>query len=442
MTVNWGALASSNTAIWDRAGSNLDANLQRIRETVEKRRLAQVLTAAQAGNPEAMRQLYAMNPQLAMQMEDQLHERGERGRKTKSRESIAAILLGETPANALAPMPTAPAAFGSGNALSQPAPPSPPPAPVRAAANPQAAAAPDPQPDTPDTQQEWAQYLGKLAEWADTPEKWDQAADYFVGLGYQGAAQFKGKFSPQARQQLMSQAGPGQSQRYSDAERAAIEADPEAFLTFQGKRLDVTGKQLKNMVDLNNASMQLLGGVHDQATYDAAKQRALQLYSSFGQDASAFLGGLPPEYSPETVRMLQLQGMDTSKQLAAIARENNIGSQIEVREQRADEYERHNRAMESNARRGQDRRGNGGGSKAPTPTSVIGRIMDKQARGEPLTAAERQTLQEYRAGKGSKGGRGGGADLIGQVYQRGGKRIQYSKSAGGYVDLATGQKVN
>lgn len=435
MTVNWGALASSNTAIWDRAGSNLDANLQRIRETGEKRRLAQVLTAAQAGNPEAMRQLYAMNPQLAMQMEDQLHERGERGRKTKSRESIAAILLGGTPANALAPMPTAPAAFGSGNALSQPAPPSPPPAPVRAAANPQAAAAPDPQPDTPDTQQEWAQYLGKLAEWADTPEKWDQAADYFVGLGHQGAAQFKGKFSPQARQQLMSQAGLGQSQRYSDAERAAIEADPEAFLTFQGKRLDVTGKQLKNMVDLNNASMQLLGGVHDQATYDAAKQRALQLYSSFGQDASAFLGGLPPEYSPETVRMLQLQGMDTSKQLAAIARENNIGSQIEVREQRADEYERHNRAMESRPGRG----ARSAAPKSPTPTTVIGRIMDKQSRGESLTPAERQTLQEYRAGKGGKSR--GGADLIGQVYQKGGRRIQYSKKAGGYVDLATGQPV-
>lgn len=412
MTVNWGALASSNTAIWDRAASNLDANLQRILESEQKRRLAQVLTAAQAGNPEAMRQLYAVNPQLAMQMEDQLHERDERGRKTRSRESLTTMLLGGAPANALAPMPTAPAGLSSGNALAQPAAAVPTAAPVRAVANPQAAAAPDPQ--APDTQQEWTQYLGKLAEWADTPEKWDQAADYFVGLGHQDAAQFKGQFSPQARQQLMAQAGLGQ--RYSDAERAAIEADPEAFLTFQGKRLDVTGKQLKSLADLNNGAMQLLGSVHDQASYDAAKREAAQLYSSFGSDPS-FIANLPAQYSPETIRMLQLRGMDTSKQLAAIARENNIESQIEVREGRLDEYKRRGRAMEANQRRGQDIRSR------------------DTRRGQDVTD------KRLRETGGRKGGGAKRGDLIGPVYQKGGKRIQYSKSKGGYVDLATGERV-
>lgn len=43
----------------------------------------------------------------------------------------------------------------------------------------------------------------------------------------------------------------------------------------------------------------------------------------------------------------------------------------------------------------------------------------------------------------SHGGRSDGrsGDLVGPVYQKSGKRIRYSKKAGGYVDLATGQRV-
>lgn len=45
----------------------------------------------------------------------------------------------------------------------------------------------------------------------------------------------------------------------------------------------------------------------------------------------------------------------------------------------------------------------------PSPSAVIGRIMNKQARGETLTPAERQTLDEYRAPKGKP--RRGGAPV-------------------------------
>ncbi|MFP5328863.1 MAG: hypothetical protein ACLGHC_01830 [Alphaproteobacteria bacterium] len=400
---------ASNNAMWERAGNALDANLQRIREGEQKRQLAQVLAALQAGpNPEAMKRLYAMNPQLAMQVEDQLHERGERQRATTSREAMSAILLGGdgAPTNALAmPAPPAPAPMppvlsGGGSQLPRDRL-APLPEGATSAANP---SAPAPQGNADQTK-EWEQYIGQLAQWADTPEKWDQAVDYLSAQGYSGAAQFKGRFSPEGRSALMQRGG------VSDAQRQLIEADPEAFLTFQGKRLEVTGKQLKNHIDMNNAAMQLLGSVHDQASYDAAKQQALQLYSSFGEDASDFIGKLPPEYNPQTIKMLQLRGMDTSKQLGAIARENNIESQIEVREGRLDEYERHNRAMESNVRRGQD-------------------ITDKRVRGSV----------GYQ-GRGRNAGVKRG-DLIGPVYQRGSKRVQYSKSKGGYVDLATGERVN
>jgi len=448
--VNWGAFAAQSNAFWERLDRNSRENFSRIAENAQRRRIAEAIAAL--GGPDrqrALQQIYSLNPQLGMQMEDQLYQRDERQRATTSRNALAEALLGGNGApvvpssGPMAPATVTPAASdGSvrGGDVAQSAMGNAPPAGEAGMQRDRLASLPDvaqsPQPPAqvlqPAQQREWQQYIGKVAAWADTPEKWDQAVDYFVQSGFPNAAELRGGFSPQLRQQFMAQGG------YSDAEQRAIHADPEAFLTFQGKRLDLTKKQFGQYRDLNNMGMQLLGGVHDQATYDAAKQRALQLYSSFGHDASEFIGGLPPQYSPETIKMLRLQGMDTAKQLAAIARENNIESQIEVREQRADEYERHNRAIESNVRRGQDRRPGGRGTKSPTPSAVIGRIMDKQARGERLSGAERQVLEEYRAGK---GGKRSGGDLIGQVYQRGGKRIQYSKKAGGYVDLATGEPV-
>lgn len=44
-------------------------------------------------------------------------------------------------------------------------------------------------------------------------------------------------------------------------------------------------------------------------------------------------------------------------------------------------------------------------------------------------------------GRSGGGGRGGRSDMIGPVYQKGNQRVQFSKSAGGYVDIETGQKV-
>lgn len=55
-------------------------------------------------------------------------------------------------------------------------------------------------------EKEWVQYLGNLAQWADTPEKWDQAVDYFSAQ-YPHAKQFKGRF--ELREPLMAQAGIG-----------------------------------------------------------------------------------------------------------------------------------------------------------------------------------------------------------------------------------------
>lgn len=343
--------------------------------------LRRALGALQGGDPNALQTIYQINPRLGMQIEDQVAQRAERARVLDSRDAMSALLLNGQggPVNAQSPAP----------------PPN---------ASPSAAGQP-------------------MMQGSQMPAPHGGApVDPLAPL-------------PEAAGSVANQP---QRPRYSPDEERLIRNDPEGFLTFQGKRIDVTKSQFESLRQLHGTAMQLLGSVHDQPTYDAAKQQAFNLYSSFGHDASEFLGGLPPQYSPETVKMLRLRGMDTSKQLAAVARENSIDSQIAVREQRADEYARHNRAMEARP----TGRGRGPAPKQPSPTSVIGRIMDKQARGEPLTPAEQKTYDEYRAGRGSKASRAGGADRIGPVYQKGGKRIQYSKRAGGYVDLATGQRVN
>lgn len=87
----------------------------------------------------------------------------------------------------------------------------------------------------------------------------------------------------------------------------------------------------------------------------------------------------------------------------------------------------------------------------PKPTqlgsegAIYADILRRYNAGEPINAREtafarrHEALQERRA-RGSKG-YGGGSDLVGPVYQRGNRRIQYNKKAGGYVDLATGQRV-
>lgn len=44
------------------------------------------------------------------------------------------------------------------------------------------------------------QLVGRVASMADTPEKWDAGVDYLVQQGYSDLAQYKGKFSEEARQ--------------------------------------------------------------------------------------------------------------------------------------------------------------------------------------------------------------------------------------------------
>tara|TARA_R110000868_G_scaffold80691_2_gene229060 strand:+ start:171 stop:1676 length:1506 start_codon:yes stop_codon:yes gene_type:complete len=76
--------------------------------------------------------------------------------------------------------------------------------------------------------------LGDAAQWADTPEKWDQAIDYLAQQGLD-VAQYKGKFSPETRMAAISSAGELKS--YLDRQ-APTTVGPGAHL------VDPTGKAL------------------------------------------------------------------------------------------------------------------------------------------------------------------------------------------------------
>lgn len=188
-------------------------------------------------------------------------------------------------------------------------------------------------------------------------------------------------------------------------ERAA-RADPEKFLTFQGKQLEVTAHQLKAVRDVHGAVMQLLGGAHDQASYDAAKQQAANLFGQFGTDTSAM--NLPDQYSPQAIRGLQLQGMDTAHQLNAIARENRLNWDVQddeidnAREATGQQLSHQDRMRGQNVtdKRVRDMAGGGGGPKAAgTPKSENALFTDIQRRfnsGQPVTDRERQFAHDYQ----------------------------------------------
>lgn len=52
-----------------------------------------------------------------------------------------------------------------------------------------------------------AEVVGNMAQWADTPEKWDNAVDQLIAMGYGDLASQKGRFSPEARMAAIAASG-------------------------------------------------------------------------------------------------------------------------------------------------------------------------------------------------------------------------------------------
>lgn len=146
----------------------------------------------------------------------------------------------------------------------------------------------------------------------------------------------------------------------SSAQDRAARANPEGYLKFQGQQTEVTARQLKAHRDLNDTAMQLLGGVNDQASYDRARMQAKVLVQRYGGDP-AMIDSLPPQYSPELVKSLQMQGMDTHQQLLQVARENKLNwdeyddqEDNEREDRKVDQLGQYRQQRLETQRRGQD----------------------------------------------------------------------------------------
>jgi hypothetical protein len=188
--------------------------------------------------------------------------------------------------------------------------------------------------------------------------------------------------------------------------RAYAEADPEGAMKTMIDRHKLNKQQA---VDLA-AQMDIIGRIAGSATDPESYARALQ----YGQALGYNISRLPKEYSPEAVAQIQQQSM-TAKDAIKLKWDIHDDEIDNARQERAMQLQHQDRERGQDLShedrvRGQDKRGGSKGSPTPkpqTPTTVIGRIMDKQARGDPLSPAERQTMDEYRAKKG--GGKSGGS---------------------------------
>jgi hypothetical protein len=220
---------------------------------------------------------------------------------------------------------------------------------------------------------------------------------------------------------------PTMSSMPDPAYERAVRADPERFLTYQGKRIEVDSKRLEQLRDLNDSAMQILGGVYDDATLQAGKARARLLYQQFGVPTDT-IEALPDTFSPEMVRSLQMQGMDTSKQLAAVARENkldwdirddlydneradrNTDSMVQTRQGQLANVQRGQDLTHSRGLRGQDisSRDRNRGVDVRRDTTVRGQDLTdtRVRRGQDITDRRGRESASFK-GTGGRGGKAG-----------------------------------
>lgn len=110
--------------------------------------------------------------------------------------------------------------------------------------------------------------------------------------------------------------------------RRMVQADPEAAMTVRANLSKITKEELEIANETTDQSLEMLATVRDQASYDAAKQRARAMYERNGQDPS-FLDTMPAEYSPETIHALRTQAMETKDLLAALRQERRLEWDVE-----------------------------------------------------------------------------------------------------------------
>ena len=97
----------------------------------------------------------------------------------------------------------------------------------------------------------------------------------------------------------------------SGALNRIAQLDPDEATKMEGDHLKLTKEKLDTFQAVNAASLQLMGGVHDQATYDAAKARAHAIHDEYGVGPDAL--ALPDQYDPQVVNGLMMQAAENQR---------------------------------------------------------------------------------------------------------------------------------
>ena len=178
-------------------------------------------------------------------------------------------------------------------------------------------------------------------------------------------------------------------------------ANPDEAMKMEGEQLKMTKEKLDTYQAVNAASLQLMGGVHDQASYDAAKARAHAIHDQYGVGPDAL--ALPDQYDPQVVKGLMMQAMKTSDQLNAMRADTRLNWTLEDgrldnarADRNIDSTIDHRRAQEGLTARGQDltdARGRYG----------IGVSSSDRRRGQDVSASTQQRGQDISSGDRRRG---------------------------------------
>jgi len=113
--------------------------------------------------------------------------------------------------------------------------------------------------------------------------------------------------------------------------------DIEGAMKFDDAELTRKQNELKTYQTINEYALQQLGGVRDQASYDAARANVKMMFDQYGH--GMHFPQLPDVYDPATIHKLQMGALSGKEQL-----------QMQMEELKAAEQQRHNQATEATAR--------------------------------------------------------------------------------------------
>lgn len=195
------------------------------------------------------------------------------------------------------------------------------------------------------------------------------------------------------------QSAPAPPNGRDEAFKRLADADPERAWKLRQEEGKQAGVDLDLESKINSAGIRLLGGVHDQTTWERAKSAAERLWAKHGHDLSAF--ELPDEYDPKVVQDLRLGALDLDKQFSVLLNKRRLewdiqddetdnaradrstdslirdrGERTGIARERATDARVSATRRDATTQRGQDRRGSRRSPIKPTATGPNGEKME------------------------------------------------------------------